>query len=163
MKNKFGFGLIEIVVSTAVLFIALFVLFDGIIFFLRASNVSNSTQQAVFLSKEGIEAVRFLRDMSWSSNISSLSTASGSNAYYAVGSGSAWILTSADPGPISGKFNRTIVFWPVNRDLAGNIVDAGGSNDPNTRKITVNITWINENGNSQVYYVSAYLTNFLNN
>lgn len=159
---KFSFGIIEIVLSVAIIFIAMFSMAQASIIFFRFTSISDPPQQAAFLAKEGIEVIRFLRDQSWSNYVATSSVITGT-VYYPVASGSAWQLSSSNPGLLLGRFTRELVLSSVNRDASGNIVVSGGSPDASTRKVTVTVTWINEKGLPQTYILGAYITNFLNN
>jgi len=95
--------------------------------------------QAGFLLEEGAEAVRILRDNTWT-NISSLTNATN---YYLAFLGGTWTLTTTASDGIVGSFTRTVTIASVNRDnTTKDIVTSGGANDAGTKLVTVTVTWV---------------------
>jgi len=157
-STKKGFGLIEIVIVTAVIGIA----FVGLVAFLINSagttfRVTRNTEASA-LAEEGIEAARSLRDESWTSRVATLTAGA---TYYPVISASKWTLTTTNPGLVNNLYTRTVVVENVNRDANDNIAVAGTA-DPNTKKVTVVVSW-NENQDVQDVTIVTYITNFLGN
>ncbi|RJQ13905.1 hypothetical protein C4553_02015 [Candidatus Parcubacteria bacterium] len=157
-----GIGLLELVIAVAIIVIALLSFAQAAVVFLRGAILSEEPQAASYLAQEGIEAVRSLRDQSWTTNITPLINGT---QYYLSTSSSGWLITTTNPGPIQGKFTRSIVLEEVRRDSGGksDILLSGGSVDPNTRKLTVTIQWIDQQGVARTYSVPTYITNFTNN
>lgn len=153
-----GIALVEIVVVVAMIGLTIFSLYELVVVSRAAQARELRRIQAVSLAQEGLEAVRIIRDQSWSANLASLSV--GTN-YYATLSGSSWTLTTTNPGPIDGLYNRTIVFANVNRDANDNISTVG-SEDDDTRQVTASVTWV-ERGNNRTVSLATYITNFLDN
>ena len=58
-----------------------------------------------------------------------------------------------------GIFTRAILFENVQRDAESAIVSAGGIDDPNTKKVTVTVSWTAKTKAQEVTIVS-YLTNW---
>lgn len=114
--------------------------------------------QAILLAEEALEAVRSLRDISWSGNIASLHP---NETYYLILPETHWSLTTANPGLIDNLFNRTVTIENAVRDGSDNI-SATGALDPNTKRVTAAVTWI-EHGRTRSVTLATYLTNFLNN
>ncbi len=159
-KDSRGFGLIEILIVGAIVAIS----FIGLISFLISSRgitfqVARNTE-ATALAEEGMEAVRSMRDESWSTNIATLSTAT---TYYPVIDvlNNKWTLSTTDPGPINSLYTRTVIFENVNRD-ANDDIASSGTLDPNTKKMTAAVTW-NENQVTKDVTLTTYITNFLSN
>ncbi len=158
IKQKKGFGLIEILIVSAVIAVA----FVGIFSFLLSSRgiifqVSRSSQ-ATSLAEEGMEAVRSLRDASWTSNIVTLSPGT---TYYPVISANKWTLSTTNPGLVKNLYTRTVVLASVNRDANDDIASSGTA-DPNTKKVTVTVNW-KENQQTKNVTLTSYVTNFLGN
>jgi len=150
-----GFGLIEIVVGSAVLSLSLL----GISFYyqqaLSVSQRTAHTVQAAFLMEEGIEVAKFFRDNAWE-NISNLTAGT---PYYLSWTGSTW-ATSTTNVFVDGLFERTLVAENVYRDSNDDIVPAGaGILDVGTKKITISVAW-NEKGATTTKNVSTYFTDF---
>lgn len=161
-RTKKAFGLLELVITTGIITVALLAFANATVLFLRASIISAEPQVAAELAQEAIEAVRSLRDTSWNSRIAPLVHGT---QYYPVVSASTWTLTTTNPGPIQGKYTRFIVVTSVNRDGGGtsNILLSGGTLDQKTKKLTATIQWADEQGVARTYSVITYITNFLNN
>lgn len=91
--------------------------------------------QASFLLEEGAEAVRIFRDNAWA-NISGLNM--GTN-YYPTFAGGTWTLETTANNV--GIFNRTVSFTSVNRDDTTKDISDLGTDDPNTKLVTVTVSW----------------------
>ncbi|MCH8821839.1 type II secretion system protein [Patescibacteria group bacterium] len=157
-KKQKGFGLIEILIVGSVIGIG----FVGLVAFLVNSSgttfkITRNTE-AVSLAKEGMEAVRNMRDESWKLNIKDLLT---STTYYPEISGNKWTLTTTAPPLINGLYTRTVLIDSVDRDVNADIVPSGTLDD-NTKRITVTVTW-KENQKTEDVTIETYITNFLDN
>ena len=160
-QNK-GFGLLEIVIATSIISGTIFSLSYVFLISNKLAAESSNKVRANFLAEEGLEALRLLRDSSWSSNLSGLNT---STTYYLSfnTAASAWSIGTAYPGFIGSIFDRTVTVENVNRDPANdNIVSSGGTNDPDTRKFNVSVAWSERAGTTTVT-VSTYLTDMFDN
>ncbi len=157
-KGEKGFSLAEAIIASA---ISLFVILGITAFFstIFSMSVANSARiQAAFLAEEGLEAVRILRDAGWDENIE---TQALDVPFYLDFEGSSWTATTSNIY-VDGLFQREVVLSAVNRDSNFDIVESGGNSDPDSRKITVSISW--SLGNSTTTKsVSTYLTNVFNN
>lgn len=116
------------------------------------SRQSVHTAQAGFLLEEGAEAIRILRDNAWT-NISNLNI---NTDYYLVFSDGTWI-TSTTPSEI-GKFTRKIRISNVNRNATSQDISVSGTNDVNTKLITVSVSWI-EGGRTITKSLPFYIMN----
>lgn len=151
-KLKDGFGLIEIVIVTAVISIALFSVLVTETVALRLLRNEKRNLEATLLAQEGFEAVRSVRDESWNSNVA---WRPENQFYYPLVQSGKWILATSSPGLINGKYDRYIFFNKVSRDTQDRIVISGGTDDPGTRKITIRVT-----GNGKTITLIEYLTSF---
>lgn len=160
-KKNAGFGVVEILVAAAIIGTAIFSLFNVFVLASRVSAEAGDKVRANFLAEEGLEAVRYLKDDSWSRNIASLTA--GTNYYLSFNSGtSRWSIGTTNPGAIDGKFTRVITLSNVSRDSSDNIVSSGGTNDPNTKQFSVTITW-SEYGANQTLVLKTYLADIYTN
>lgn len=100
------------------------------------SRQSTHTVQAGFLLEEGAEATRIIRDNGWN-NISSLT--SGTN-YYLSFNGATWTLSTTLN--TVGIFTRRITISNINRDNSTSDISSTGTDDPSTKLITVNVSWL---------------------
>jgi len=156
--NKKGISIIEILVVIAIIITALSSLLGLASFSLGVSTLIKQTNQANNLSQEVMEAVRNFRDgTSW--DIDGLGKLATSTDYYpqATGSPSKWQLVQGTEN-IDG-FTRKVVFEDVMRDSNSNIVESGGTNDPNTKKVTVTVS-LEERGRDHKLEIFTYLTNW---
>lgn len=131
MRNNRGFGLLEIVISVAVISVSLFSLAAVSRIAFRAVNESSLDVRANFLMEEGIEALRTIRDRAWS-EIGGLQIG---QTYQLVFSEGAWRATTT-PQLIDGIFERTFVLDNVLRDANSNITSSG-TLDIGTRRVTL--------------------------
>ena len=153
-----GFGLVEIMIATAIITIAFFAFAQAGAMSLKLLRVEKTNLEATLLAQEGIEAVRAARDEQWT-NVSGLSDGVH---YYPIVENGKWKLTSTSPGLINGKFNRYVVFTGVIRYSSGPDQDkiapagAGGTyTDTGTRHVSSFVT-----KGSKTIQLDTYLTNF---
>ena len=160
MTHSRGFSLVEVVVATAICLTIVLGIVAAFVGTLRVSSGSTSRVQASFLEEEGLEAVRILRDSSWSGNVASLTSGT---SYYLVYDGAAvtWKATTTKQF-IDGTFDRTFVLSDVYRDASKNIVVNGGTLDPTIKKVTVSVAWREKNATT-THSLSTHLTNIFNN
>jgi prepilin-type N-terminal cleavage/methylation domain-containing protein len=158
VKNSRGMGLIEILIVLAILGIGFLAIISFLIFSRGISHQTVRSTEATSLAEEGVEAVRRLRDQSWSGNIADKAVATN---YYLVISGGSWTLSASNPGVINNLYTRTVRFDNVYRDGSNNI-SSSGNLDPNTKKLTVRVSWQEGSRNKEVV-LTTYITNFLNN
>jgi competence protein ComGC len=157
--NNFGFGLVESIVVIAILSVFVFLIIDLNIFYTESLVKSRNSATASFLIEEGIEAAKFMRDDSWTSNIEALTP--DISYFLAFDSSSKWSATTT-PQTSDGMFVRTIKFSDVSRDSNGNIVSSGGTVDPGTRLVEIKIVWNDKYGES-TKSSKTYITNIFDN
>jgi len=140
-NNKRGGLLIEVLVSITVIVTALVFLLGMVVFSLRVHKLTEKNNIANSLAQEMIEAVRNFRDSTdW--NVNGLGTLTAGALYYprkSTDTPPKWILDSGQE--TVNDFVRKVVFSNVNRDAIGNIVEIGGTNDPDTKKVTATVVW----------------------
>lgn len=158
---KRGFGLLEIVIATSLISGTLFSLAFVFLLANKLETRASNQVRANFLAEEGLEALRFLRDTSWSANFASLNT--GTTYYPLFNSGGpSWSITTSNPGFIDGLYARSFTVASVNRDASDNIVSSGGTLDPNTKEFRVSVSW-QERGVYSTTTVSTYLSDIFQN
>ena len=101
------------------------------------SRASFQATQAAFILEEGAEALRILRDNAWT-NISSLNV--GTNYYLKFTSGT-WTTSSTSADGIVDIFTRSISIANVNRDNSTKDISGAGTNDPDTKLVTITVSW----------------------
>jgi len=153
-----GFGVIEIIVACVIIGIVVSSLVEVGVLSLRLSLLASHRVETVFLLQEGIEAMKLLRDRSWNTNIAPLSLGA---PYYLSFDGSNYNLAAAPSPLINGVFQRTVMISAVKRNGSGDI-DAAGSTDPSTKKVTIEVLWQEQTGTS-TEAVDFYITDLFQN
>ncbi len=157
MKSN-GFTIVEIMVVVGVIIIAFTAVLGFFAFEAKIAERSRMRLQAISLIEESMEAVRNFRDnTTWDSGGIGDSTVITMGAdYYPVSSSTGWDIVSGNE--IVNVFTRAIVFNQVSRDEDDDI-SGSGTNDPNTRKITVIIVWTDRQGSATESLIT-YITNW---
>ncbi len=153
-----GISLVEVVIGTALILLALTGMVSAYSFYLKAGLKNTDHLKSVFLLQEGVEAVTLLRDDTWS-NLSSLATGT---PYYLSWNGTKWVGTTTAT-LIDTVFTRTVTLDSVYRKTAGQDIVASSSPDAkaldaNARKLTVKVSW-GTAGAMQSKQVVTFLTN----
>ncbi|OGF69420.1 hypothetical protein A3H65_04230 [Candidatus Giovannonibacteria bacterium RIFCSPLOWO2_02_FULL_45_14] len=163
LLNKRGFGILEIVIASAIIGGTLFAMVS--IFLLSRDIIIFSTQklQASYIVEEGLEVSRFMRDSGWSGNIAPLST--GADYFFMFSTSiSEWAISPSVQPPIEGLFLRSFRVENVSRDASANIETTynAANDDPGTRKVTVKVVWSYKNKNQSIT-AETYLTDLFGN
>lgn len=146
-----GFGLLEIIVGISIISAVIFGLTSVSQFSLKLADEALLNTKASFLLEEEMEAIRIMRDESWNSNILSLTPG---NNYYFEYSGNIWKATSSNIYT-DDIFERRFIIENVARD-GNDDISLAGVNDPNTKKITVFLSWKGRNGTT-TKQISGYI------
>lgn len=156
-----GFIFLEVLIATALIGIVFITLLGIGIFALNISFSLQKSAEIDALMKESLEATRSFRDgTTWSTNgLGTILIGSG-NTYYFVLDNTPnppkWSLTSGTE--TIGVFTRKIFFDKVSRNPSTKDIEStynSVNDDPNTRKVTVSITF-----DSKTSQVITYLTNW---
>ena len=166
LKPSRGFGLVEILIASAIIAVVFSSLGVTILSAFRVTDEDIEKIQAGFLAEEGVEVMRLLRGEGWAGRVASLEKG---RTYYPVftPAPSSWTLEEADPGPIDGKWNRTIVVEDVYRKTSDDdIVDFSSPDakylDLGTVRVSSLVSWTGRRG-GQESLVETYLTDLLDN
>ena len=159
-NQKRGFALIEIIVGSAIA-IGVFLALGSIgKYSLLLVTEANLRVRSSFLASEGVEAVKIMRDTSWLKNIETLNPGTAYELSFAT-STNMW-ATSTAPALIDGIFTQTVTLQNVSRDASDKIIASGGTNDPNTKKVTATVSY-SVRGQSRQDSIATYMTNLFNN
>ena len=159
MKHSFlknGFGIIEVVIGTAIITVT-FLAFTS--FYRQALLMSEKTTvmaQSNMLLVEGIEVVKLMRDKGWDANIATLAT---STPYYIIFNGGDWQISTVST-PVDTIYTRWFVLEDVFRD-ANDDIKATGTYSSSTKKVTVTVHANTRDGSDET--VQTYITNIFNN
>jgi len=148
--RKNGQGLIEVLVSLALLIVGILGSLTLATITIRAGTESRERVQAALLAQEGIERIKNIRDTNWIKNRNwntSFPTSSSSSSYKVskyISDLEGWQLELGGENGIQGMFTRTITFPAVGTD-----------------KITVNciVSWTDASGKHSVTAID-YITNW---
>jgi Tfp pilus assembly protein PilV len=132
-----GVSIVEIVIAAGIIATSVIGIVGAIQVYLKIVYSNTRETQAILLLDETAEALQYLRDTSYSSNIAS-TTASTTYTLYWNGTG--YQLATSTIGLPYGM-SRTLLFSSVRRDGSDQIVSSGGTIDANTKKATINIAW----------------------
>jgi len=157
---KKGSGIVEILVAIFIFTIVLGSLITASNMYLSGAGESLKTAQGAYLAQEGIEAVKTIRDNSWNS-ISSLVDNTDYYLYFNISSSTNtfWEATSTAFG-VDSVFIRTFKSDSVYRDSDGRIITNGGILDPNTKKVSVSVSWKSKSSTT-TKTLSTYVANIL--
>jgi len=154
-KNKQkGFGLVEVMIAACIITVGIVALISSYSIYIKYAFANMYNVQAAYIAEEGLEAVTWLRDNGWSAKIATLTA--GSN-YYLEFSNSIWKATTT-PQYIDGMFLRKFVLSNVSRNGSGVIVTSGGTNDANTKLVTVTVDY-RQGSATSTNTIATYITN----
>ncbi|MFA5134898.1 MAG: hypothetical protein WC505_03885 [Patescibacteria group bacterium] len=150
-NSQRGQSVIELIVAMGV-----FVLVVSSVMFLTLDAHSANRQgkertRAALLAQETHEAAVSIANRGWRD------LADG--AYGIDRSGGTWALSPV-PNVIDDTFVRTVTVEPAQRDASGNIVEAGGTVDFDTKKLTATLTWDFTTSRPSEVSLTSYLTNW---
>ena len=156
--NKKGFGLVEIVISVAIMT----TVFSAFFFFYRQALILSQRTtvlvQTNMLLVEGVEVVKFLRDESWSANLATLAT---STSHYLLFTSGDWEVAATSSAPIDGIYTRYFELEDVYRDGNDDIATVG-TYDDGTLKVTMYVEAM-EKGATSTESVVTYITDIFEN
>ena len=153
--RQIGFTIIEILVVIAVVITALIAILGFFVFEAKIADRGRTRLEAISFAEEAIEAVRNFRDNNiWASTgIESLITGVD---YHPASASTGWDIVLGSE--IIGGFTRKITFYKVYRD-ANDDISSSGTEDSNTRKVAVKVSWTDRQGSTSEDLVT-YITNW---
>ena len=139
-----GFNLVEIVIATGIISLSLVSIIAIAGRSIAVSHRALNTYGAALALEEGTEAVRIVRDDSWST-IAGLTT--GALYYPAFDPGTnTWSLSTSSSDGVDGIYTRTVVAGDVMRNSSGDIDPSGSTPDTGTRSFVVSVSWHESTG-----------------
>lgn len=156
-----GFGLLEIIIAVSIISATIFSLSFVFLIAGKLEVESLNKIRANFIAEEGLEALRFLRDKSWSDNLSA--PAPGTTYYLSFNAvSSLWSINTSGPGLVDNLFSRKVTVENVYRNSSDDIVSSGGTLDPDTKKFNVSVEW-QERSAALAVNISTYLSDIFDN
>lgn len=160
-KNNKGVSIIEVLIASAIIMSSV-VAIMGVYRGLTSLSIRNTMKvQAGMLLDEGAEALRFMRDVTWTGNIAPLVNGTTYYLYWNHTVAEYGWRATTTPDTIDDQFVRTFVLSSVNRNGSFDIVDTGGTTDAGTRKATITVSWFDGVGTSTKSII-MYLYNTYN-
>ncbi|NLE07010.1 MAG: hypothetical protein GX627_00090 [Parcubacteria group bacterium] len=156
-KRNRGFSLVEALIAIFIIAFCILAIWRIYVFFVKTSLSNAKFFQGAFLADEGVEAVKFMRDGGWSSNIAPLTL---ETPYSLIFDGTKWEATPAI-SYIDGVFDRRAIFSAVYRDADGNIADSGAL-DEGTRKVKIIVSW-SKDSSTTTREITTYVSNLFKN
>ncbi len=132
LRDQAGASLAEVLVAIALTGIMLPAFAEAVLTSEASRPSAAQRVQALSLEREAMEAVRVVREQSWT-NVAT------DNTYYLTTSGNTWALTTTPTNPTG--FTRQIIISSVQRNSSGAIVASSGTVDPSTKHVVVTVTW----------------------
>lgn len=118
IKNNKGFSLIELVLAIAVFSLSSVAMVTMLVDSSISTRLSAERTEALFYAKEGVGAVRSIRDNSWGNLVD------GSHGLDS--SSGAWVLVADTPDLINNKYTRTVTISTISTS---------------TKNIAINVAW----------------------
>ena len=159
LGNNKGASIVELALALFVISIGITALLTLAALSLTTSSSSEQRIQANAFAGEMLEAVRNFRDgTDWDTDgIGTLTTGVNYYTHQTGGIPNEWELVLGTT--TSEIFTKRVVFEDVQRDIADDIVPSGGTNDPDSRKVTAFVSWTEE-GDAKEISLSLYITNW---
>ncbi len=147
-----GQMLVELVLAMGLFAVLIPFLTQGFLSTREGQPQQEKRMMAVAYMQEAKEALRVIREAGWA-NVQTDGT------YHPVVSGNTWTLTAGSE--TSADLTRSIVISSAQRNSSGAIVTSGGSNDPSTKSVTINVSWTQPKATSisSSFYMTRYLDN----
>jgi len=142
------------------IFLIFFVTIDAVLVFSISTQKAAAREiEAAYLAQEAMEAIKNVRNQSWTTGIAALTK---ETAYYPVLVGVSWTLSPVDPGLINGRYTRSVVMSAAYRNPSNNL-SSSGVEDALTRLATVRVSWLERGAATKEVVIKSYVTNFLAN
>ncbi len=154
-NHKSGFGLVEIIVAIALFVTIATVGITTVLGSFSSNRLGDEETEAALVAQEGIEAARSIVKKGWSTPFLATTCSGGCGVSSSSGS---WIWSGT--ANVSSPFNRQIYVSSVQRNGSGDVVTSGGTDDPDTKKITSRVSWNFTSARANIVELVTYVTNF---
>ena len=159
MNSRKGFSIIEVIISTGIM--AMFVAAFAILV-TQATIISQTNISAVrgeMYARELIEVAKDFEVSGATSDWNTLAAGTCSSPCHPAISGNVWTLAAGEE--TIENYTRSLTVEDVRRDqlsFPNTIVETGGEDDPNTKKVIANVSWTAK-GNTQTISLETYVYN----
>jgi Tfp pilus assembly protein PilE len=137
VNYKKGFSVVEIIIASAIVTLVGVAITSSLLAYINISMKNSRNVQTALLFEETAEALQFMRDQSWSTNIAPLAKVT---PYYLIWNGESFVSTSTAVLH-HNLYSRTFTLHEVKRDGSDAISDSG-SIDPDTLRATISVSWL---------------------
>ena len=154
-----GFGLIETIIALSLFIIIGATGATTVLQSMSVNRLGSENTNAELYGQTGIEAVRSIKNQGWADFF--LTPAAVNNCAAGCGvttNGNSWVFKPGDD--TNGKLNRSIKIDSVQRDENGTIVVSGGTDDPDTKKISSTVNWDFTPARAKSITLSTYVTHY---
>lgn len=152
--------LVEIIIAVSIFSVILGVLVTINNLYIRSVSSSLKSVKALYLAEEGMEAVRIIRDTNFS-DFQNLTENENYYLYFLSSASSTWQAITSDLYKNTEGVDRWFTLSSVRR-LYDKIATSTGDIDPNTKKVTVYVSW-DDRGETITKSLSTYLTKLIKN
>lgn len=159
LNHKSGVSLVEVVIAASILAVFVAALGTTQSLFLKTSLSGVNKAKAIFLAEEGVEAIKLLRDQSWTKNIAAIPI--DTNYYLSYNSGTNFWATTTVNTYVDGRFERKFMLGNVYRDANDDIASLG-TYDSGSRLVTVTVAW-SDRGATTTKVITTYVMNLSSN
>jgi prepilin-type N-terminal cleavage/methylation domain-containing protein len=136
INAKSGFSLVEVIIASSILVSFISAILIGTNLYLKRSDQNKNDVKIGFLLEEGIEALKTMRDESWTNKINPLNEGQDYYLYFYAGK---WTSTTT-PQYTDNAYLRSFVLDEAYRDGNNDLSDSG-TLDSNTLLATVEVSW----------------------
>lgn len=158
-KTTKGFTLVEVLIAASIIVVSILAIVGVYGTFVKQTFTNTPAIQAAYLADEGVESLKSMRDFGWASYVAPLTIGNTYHLYYNSAL-ARWQATTSS-STIDSTFDRYFVLGNAYRDASDNLVNSG-TLDPNTRLVTVTVSW-NARGATSTKTVMTYINNLFNN
>ncbi len=152
INNKYGFSLVEVILSAALFMILATGSVAVIVQGLDSNRLGEEQSVAHQYAAEGIEAARSIKNQAFTNLTNSVSTG-------ITRSGGVWVF-SGSSNSFDSKYTRVLTIEDVRRDGNGHVVISGGTVDPLSKKVTSTVSWNFGPTRSNSVVLTSYLTDW---
>lgn len=152
-------SLIEIVIGSAIIVTGILALSTTFTHYVKFALGNENNIQASYLAEEGLEAMTFLREQSWTTYIQPLSTTTQYYLFFDATAG--FWKTTVTPQYVDGKFLRRVNITDVKRD-ANDKIATSGTYDPNIKFVSVSVLYFQGHATSTQTF-ATYISNLNSN
>ena len=156
-QSQDGYGLLEIVVALTIFIILVVAGATTTIGSFSTNRLGEEQSFAKVFAQYGLDAARSIKNQGWDAPFLDVDCSSGCG----IGTNGTVFDWAGSSTPL-GDFTLQVTIEDVERDSGGDgdIVDSGGTDDPDTKKIISEVSWDFTPTRSNTVTLETYVTNF---